>query len=187
MQHETAHPSTSTPSICLSLHPPGPRRYVPDPPHLLRKSSSTLFSLLLLLSLSPSGTFQVKQLSPHAHSFTPSPSPWRSLFRPSRGCEQRSSVPLVWLSCLLCYCPSQPAVHPPAYITTSGASAALSALFIPAVIYSLSPSALFLVSLLHFIIQLEPLLSLPTVVLHFHRVPLLPRELNAPKSMNTLS
>lgn len=148
-----------------------------------------VFSLpLLLLSLSPSGTFQVKQLfplSPHAHLFTPSPSPQRSLFLLSCGCKQRSSVLLVSLSCLLFYCPTHPAVHPPAYITTSGASTTLSSLLIPAVIYSLSPSTLFLVSLHHFIIQLKPLLSMPAVILQFHRVPFLPRELNTLKSMKT--
>lgn len=161
-------PPPLSPSV--SLHPPGPRRYVPDPPHLLLKSFSTLFSLPLLLlpllSLPPSGTSQVKQPPPpHAHLFTPSPSPQRSLFRLSCGCKQHSFVPLVSLSCLLFYCPTHPAVHPQAYITTSGASTTLSSLFVPAVIYSLSPSTLFLVSLHHFIIQLKPLLSAPAVIL----------------------
>lgn len=178
--HATRNIPTPPPPLSpsVSLHPPGPRRYVPDPPHLLLKSFSTLFSLPLplplLLSLSPSGTSQVKQLSPpspHAHLFTPSPSLQRSLFRLSCGCEQHSSVPLVSLSCLLFYCPTHPAVHPQAYITTSGASTTLSSLFIPAVIYSFSPSMLFLVSPHHFIIQLKPLLSVLAVILQFLRGP----------------
>lgn len=76
--HATRNTPTPPPPLSpsVSLHPPGPRRYVPDPPHLLLKSFSTLFSLplplplLLLLSLSPSGTSQVKQLFPPPHMLT---------------------------------------------------------------------------------------------------------------------
>lgn len=162
MKHgHPAPPPSPSASLSVSLHPPGPRRYVPDPPHLLLKSFSTLFSLpLLLRSFSPSGAFQVKGppclLPPCSlvHSLTLSPAvPVPSLLRSAR------PAPLPF------YCPTHPAVHPPAYITPSGASATLSPLFIPAVPYSLPPSTRFFVSLHHLIIQLKPLLSVAAVVL----------------------
>lgn len=169
--HHSLHLSPSihpAPGVMYLTHPIFSLNLFPRCFHFLSSSSSSCYLF------PPSGTSQVKQPPPpppHAHLFTPSPSPQRSLFRLSCGCKQHSFVPLVSLSCLLFYCPTHPAVHPQAYITTSGASATLSSLFVPAVIYSLSPSTLFLVSLHHFIIQLKPLLSAPAVILWFLRGP----------------
>lgn len=154
--------------LSLSLRPPGPRRYIADPPHPFLKSFCTLFSLPSLLpSPSPLRHITGKKhwlpflfffLPLHAHLFTLSPSPQPPPVHPPvppflRLLTLLRSAPLALLPPLF-NVPTHPSAHPQAYITTSEAPSTPSSLFIPAVIYSL-----FSLSLYHFIIQLNPPLS----------------------------